>query len=103
MEQSFQPKSSFPQTPPKNWLVESILATIFCCLPLGVVGIIYAAQVNSKFASGDYEGAIRSSKEAGRFTKLSFFIMVGLYILGFIFLFAFGGWAVLQGRMNNNY
>ena len=31
--------------PPKNWLIESILVTLFCCLPLGIAGIINASKV----------------------------------------------------------
>jgi hypothetical protein len=70
-----------PPPRPKNWLVESILATIFCCMPFGIVGIIFAAQVNDKYDSGDYEGALRSSKEAAKWTKISFFIQLGLAVL----------------------
>jgi hypothetical protein len=103
MDQSYQQQNPISQTPPKNWLVESILATIFCCLPLGIVGIVYATQVNSKFAAGDYEGALASSREAGRWTKLSVFIHLALIVLSLIFLFAFGGWAIMQGRFNNDY
>src|SRR5438128_1439779 len=33
-----------------NYLVQSILCTLFCCLPFGIVAIVYAAQVNSKVA-----------------------------------------------------
>jgi hypothetical protein len=98
--ESYETKTSVPQQPPKNWLIESILATIFCCLPLGIVGIVYASQVNGKFAAGDYEGALASSREAGRWTKLSFLIYIGLAVLGLIFLFVFGGWAILQGRFH---
>ena len=54
------------QLPPKNWLVESILVTIFCCLPFGIAGIVFASQVNGKFASGDYAGALQSSKDAAK-------------------------------------
>ena len=43
--------------PPKTWLVESILVTLFCCLPFGVVSIIKSAEVNGKVASGDIDGA----------------------------------------------
>ena len=43
------------QSPPKNYLVESILVTIFCCMPFGVVGLVFAAQVNSKFEAGDVD------------------------------------------------
>ncbi len=60
--------------PPKNWLVESILVTILCCLPLGIVGIINSANVNSKWAAGDYEGAEHSAAEAKKWTKIGFFV-----------------------------
>ena len=49
-------------TPPKNWLVESILVTIFCCLPFGIAGIVFASQVNSKWAAGDYNGGYNHQK-----------------------------------------
>lgn len=31
----------------KNYLIESILVTLLCCLPLGIPAIVFAAQVNS--------------------------------------------------------
>ena len=40
-----------PQVP--NNLVWAILSTLFCCLPAGIVSIVYAAQVNGKLAAGD--------------------------------------------------
>src|SRR5574344_900091 len=41
--QTFQPQEAPTfNTPPKTWLVESILVTILCCLPFGIVGIINA-------------------------------------------------------------
>jgi hypothetical protein len=71
---------------PKTWLVESILATLFCCLPFGIIGIVYAARVESSYSRGDYQTAERSSKEAGRWTKLSIFLALALYILIFILI-----------------
>lgn len=50
--------------PPSNHLVPAILTTIFCCLPLGIVSIVFAAQVNSKWAVGDYQGAMAASESA---------------------------------------
>ena len=41
-----------PQTP-INWvpyLVLSIICTLCCCLPFGIVGIVYAAKINSSMA-----------------------------------------------------
>lgn len=96
MEQNFQPQEMRPN-PPKNWLAESILVTIFCCLPFGIVGIVNASQVNSKYFAGDYIGAERASNEAGKWTKIGFFVGLGflvLYIIG-VFLgiatFSFNG------------
>jgi len=81
------------QPRPKNWLVESILVTLFCCLPLGIVGIVNAASVDSKYRAGDYAGAAEASATAGKWTKIGFWIglIIGLlYIVG-IFGFGLGG------------
>jgi len=48
----------------ENHLVWAILATIFCCVPFGIVAIVYAAQVDGKVQAGDYEGARESSENA---------------------------------------
>ncbi|QJD98406.1 CD225/dispanin family protein [Mucilaginibacter robiniae] len=75
---------------PKNWLVESILVTIFCCLPFGIAGIVNAASVNSRFDSGDYEGALRASQQAGKWTKIGFGIGIAVIVLYAIFIFTVG-------------
>ena len=65
--ENFREGNTFPDRQlPRTWLVESILVTIFCCLSFGIVGIINAAKVETRYSSGDYEGAVRSSKEAGK-------------------------------------
>jgi hypothetical protein len=53
--------------PPQNYLVWAILSTIFCCLPLGVASIVFASQVNGKWAAGDVAGAQASSRKAKQF------------------------------------
>jgi hypothetical protein len=73
---------------PKTWLVESILVTLFCCLPFGIVGIINAAKVESKYNAGDVDGAYRASEEAGKWTKIGFWIglvVVVIYIAFMVF------------------
>jgi hypothetical protein len=47
-----------------NYLVQAIFVTLCCCTPLGVVSIVFAAQVNGKLANGDYFGAVGSSNKA---------------------------------------
>ncbi|MEH6658638.1 CD225/dispanin family protein [Leeuwenhoekiella marinoflava] len=70
------------QRPPKTWLVESILATVLCCLPFGIAGIVNAAKVESRFYAGDIEGAERASKEAKKWTIVS-----AVVALSFAFLY----------------
>ena len=57
------------QRPPKpdNYLVWAILSTLLCCLPLGVVSIVYAAKVDGLYNSGDYDGAQDASNKAKNF------------------------------------
>jgi hypothetical protein len=74
-------ENNLPLSKPKNWLVESIIVTILCCLPFGIVGIVYSSQVNSKYAAGDYEGALQASKSAGMWTKIGFFIGLAFIVL----------------------
>ena len=47
-----------------NHLVKAILVTIFCCLPFGVISIVFAAQVNSQVQADNIEEAQRLSKQA---------------------------------------
>jgi Interferon-induced transmembrane protein. len=76
-----------------NYLVQSILVTLCCCLPLGVVAIVFSAQVNSKLAAGDIAGAQDASNKAKMFAWIGF----GLGIVVMIIWFAMSGTAVLQG------
>lgn len=84
------------QIRPKNYLIESILVTIFCCLPLGIVGIVYATQVNSKFDSGDFDGAMKASKDAKSWMKWGLIAGAIVAILYLVFIFALGGLALLS-------
>ena len=63
-EQQIQQVQQQQETPPPNYLVFAILTTIFCCQVFGIVSIIFAAMVNSKWVSGDKEGALQASKNA---------------------------------------
>ncbi len=75
-----------------NYLVQAILVTIFCCLPFGIVSIVFAAQVNGKVALGDYAGAIESSNRAKTWAWVSlgvglagFLIWIPFSCIGFLF------------------
>lgn len=76
--------------PPPNNLVWAILTTLFCCLPLGIVSIVYAAQVNGKFAAGDVAGAQESSNKARQFAMYSAIAGVVVIVLYIILVVAVG-------------
>jgi len=71
-----------PEIP--SYLVWAILTTLFCCLPFGIVSIIYAAQVGGKTAAGDYAGAEAASRSARTWAMVSFFCGLGVVVLWII-------------------
>ncbi len=73
------------QSPPTNYLVFAILTTIFCCQVFGIVSIVYAAQVNSKWYAGDYKGAINSSRNAKTWAWVAFGIGIISWAVGLLF------------------
>lgn len=82
-----------PGTPPPNHLVPAILATVFCCLPLGIASIVFAAQVNSKYSAGDIAGAQDASRKAKQFaiwSAVAGLIVVALYVIFAVLAIASG-------------
>jgi hypothetical protein len=79
--------------PPSNYLIPAILVTLFCCLPGGIVAIIFATQVNSKYAAGDIAGAMEASKKAKLFTMIS----AGIGLVGGIIWFLLVGLSAISG------
>lgn len=75
-----------------NHLVWAILATLFCCLPAGIVAIVYAAQVNGKLDAGDIAGARTASDNAKTWSWISFGVGIVFFIL-FFFMGVVGGLA----------
>ena len=70
-----------------NYLPQAILVTIFCCLPFGIVAIVYAAQVNGKLQAGDYEGAVTASDNAKKGCWIGFIAGIAIAILWFLIAF----------------
>ncbi len=82
---------------PDNYLVWAILSTIFCCIGTGIASIIYASKVNEAYARGEYEEAIKASKNA----KMWALIGAGLSLLIWIVYFAIFGLAFFSGMANS--
>jgi predicted secreted protein len=77
-------------SPPPNYLVWAILSTLFCCLPLGIAAIVFAAQVNSKYNAGDYAGAQDSSRKARQFSMWGTIAGVVLVVLWLVLVVGLG-------------
>ena len=92
------PRISVPPSPEpasadiRSYLVAAILCTLFCCLPTGIVTIVYAAQVGSKRSAGDLVGAQDASKSA----KLWCWISFGLGLFGTVVWLLF--YLLVSGR-----
>lgn len=73
-----------PMVKPDNYLVWAILTTLLCCMPFGIVAIVYAAGVDSAWNNGNYAEAMEKSRSAAKWCKLSALvggIGIVLYIL----------------------
>lgn len=67
-------------------LVPAILCTLFCCVPLGIVALVYAAQVDSKLHANDFNGAQYCSEKAALWCWWSFGLgLAGILIYGMFF------------------
>jgi hypothetical protein len=67
--------------------VWAILTTLFCCLPFGIVSIVFAARVDSKYSSGDYAGALEASNNAKKWAIVSAVVGV-VVVIGYLALIA---------------
>ena len=80
--------SPAPGAKPDNYLVWSILTTLLCCLPFGVVSIVYAAKVDGLWMAGDYAGARSASENAKKWAIISAAVGVGLALLYLVLVVA---------------
>lgn len=73
----------------KNYLVESILCLLCCAGLLAIPAIIYASQVDSKLARGDYQGAVEASRLAKTWCTVCFCIglAIGLCNVAVVFVY----------------
>ncbi len=75
-----------PGPKPDNHLVWAILSTVLCCMPLGIASIVFASQVDSKWAAGDYAGAREASEKAKKFAIISAGVVAAAAVLFIVFV-----------------
>lgn len=66
-----------------NYLVGSILSILCCCLPAGVVSLIYAIQANSKADAGLYDEAMAAANTARTWLIVAVALGLVVTVLGF--------------------
>ena len=81
---------------PKTWMVESILVTILPFILcgnvlslIGIAAIVNASKVESLYKSGLYDRAKEASDNAGRWTKITLWVVIGAIILTIVAIIAF--------------
>ncbi|MBL0927044.1 MAG: CD225/dispanin family protein [Phycisphaerales bacterium] len=79
-------------------LIASILSALLCCLPAGIVGIVFSALAMGKANGSDVAGARQNIKTAW----ICVLAGVGLFVIGFVlyvlFVVIIGGAAFFGGR-----
>ena len=94
----FYPSPPMIGVPIPNYLWQSIVVTLFCCLPFGIVAIVYAAKVDGLRAAGDVAGASSASASAKTWCWVSFVSALVPALLWLLFVIFFGAIGVLQNH-----
>jgi hypothetical protein len=84
------PQQQPQRAKPDSYLIWSILATLFCCLPFGIVSIVNAVKVDSAWAMGHYQEAEERSAAAKKWAVTSALIAVGVSVVYFILMVVLG-------------
>ena len=84
--QGYYQQNNFNGMPqkPVNWvpyLILSIISTLCCCLPFGVVGIVFSAKINSAIMAGNLEEAQNNAKMARIWIIVSFAIGILTWLI----------------------
>ncbi|XP_026568165.1 proline rich transmembrane protein 1B [Pseudonaja textilis] len=64
--------------PPKDYMMESVLVTIFCCLFTGLIALVYSHETRAALKRGDLIQAMRASYKAHSLILFSLFF--GLFV-----------------------
>jgi hypothetical protein len=77
------PQPGWPaQREPDNHLVWAILVTVLCCLPFGIVSIVYSTKVSGLWAQGRYPEAQAAADNAKKWA------IIGAIVGGVFYLIA---------------
>ncbi len=85
----YQPGGMMPPCPSTH-LVLAILVTLFCCLPFGIVSIVYSSKVEGCYNSGNFLLAQQNSDKAKKWALIGIISSLCVYVLYFaLYMFGF--------------
>lgn len=70
----------------QNYLVHSILVTLFCCQPFGIVAIVFSALSMTRADAGDVAGARAYADKARTWCTVAFWVGL-LWVVACLFFF----------------
>ena len=82
------PPLNAPATVPNNMvlaIIASALSLFFCCLPHGLVSLIFATQVDKKAQAGDIQGATNAARQAKMWAWISIIVAGVTLVIELIF------------------
>lgn len=76
-----------------SYALPALLTTIFCCMPFGIVALIYASKVNEAKEDDDLERALTASRAARKWCRIGIIVsgVINAVFLILQFLGAAGG------------
>jgi hypothetical protein len=77
------------QREPDNHLVWAILCTVLCCIPFGIVSIVYSTRVSGLWAEGRYAEAQSASDSAKKWAIIGAVVGGATYVISVVLWFAF--------------
>lgn len=87
---------------PKTNMVWAVIAVVLFCIPLGVVGIVYASKVNSLWDTGQHERARSSSKKALTWSLVGIGLGAVTYLVLLASVLAAGSISSITGKYSCN-
>jgi Interferon-induced transmembrane protein len=98
---SYQPPAAGPGpsaygAPPQTYLVWSILNLIFCCLPFGIVALVFSVQAQSAITAGHWDNAVDLGNKAKGW-NIAATVCGAVAVLGVLIIF---GLAASHGAVN---
>lgn len=65
-------------------ITAAVMSFLCCCIPFGIIPVIFSTQVNSKLANGDYEGARQASNNAKLWAWISIGVALSVFVINMV-------------------